>query len=113
MGFYSLPTGTPLQKTKKNRLKNFSAGYVGSFCRNLADYLDNLLGSDFYANDYDIPSDDVQKYILATRDFFKEMQTDFSHCVTKDKINNASLRQKLIGKISRTISTASTTSKIK
>ena len=41
MGFYSLPTGTPLQKTKKNRLKNFSAGYVGSFCRNLADYLDN------------------------------------------------------------------------
>ena len=87
-----MPTETSLQKTKKNRLKNFPAGHVGSFCRNLADYLDNLLGSDFYANDYDIPFDDVQKYILATSDFSKGIKTDFSHYVTKDKINNVSLR---------------------
>ena len=56
------------------------------------------MDSDFYgriANDADIPSEDVQKYILATSDFAKGMQTDINHCVTRDKINNASFRHKL------------------
>ena len=56
------------------------------------------MGSDFYgkiANDADIPSEDVQKYILAASDFAKGMQTDINHYVTRDKINNASFRQKL------------------
>ena len=98
MGFYSLPTGKLHEKTKKSRLKRFPAGYVGSLYRNLADNVDNSLGSDFYgiiANDFDIPSEDVQKYILATSDFAKGMQTDINHYVTKVRINNASFRQKL------------------
>ena len=36
--------------------------------RNLADNVDNFIGSDFYwriANDSNMPSEDVQKYILA------------------------------------------------
>ena len=56
------------------------------------------MDSDFYgriANDADIPSEDVQKYILATSDIAKGMQTDINHYVTWDKINNASFRQKL------------------
>ena len=48
MGFYSLLTGKLHKKTKKRRLKNFPAGYVGSFYRNLADNADNFIGSDFY-----------------------------------------------------------------
>ena len=59
--------------------------------------MDNFLGSDFYeriTNDYEIPAD-VPKYILATNDFVKGMQTDINHYVTKDRINNASFRQKL------------------
>ena len=98
MGFYSLPTGKLHKKTKKSRLKNFPAGYSGSFYRNLADNVENFLGSDFYdriVNDSDIPSKDVQKYILATSDFAKGMQTDINHYVTRDRINNASFRQKL------------------
>ena len=46
------------------KLKNFPAGYVGRFYRNLADNVDNFLGSDFYgkiAIDTNIPID-VQKY---------------------------------------------------
>ena len=31
MGFYSLPNGKLHKKTKMVRLKNFPAGYVGSF----------------------------------------------------------------------------------
>ena len=31
MGFYLLPTGKLTKKTKKKKLKNFPAGYVGSF----------------------------------------------------------------------------------
>ena len=60
--------------------------------------MNNFLGSEFYgkiANDYDIPSDDVQKFILTTSDFAKGMQTDINHYVEKDRIHNASFRQKL------------------
>ena len=80
MSFILLPTGTLHKKCKKKRLKNFPAGYVGRFYRKLADNIDHdFLGSDFYgrtANDADIPSADVQKYILATSDFTKGIQTD-------------------------------------
>ena len=80
MSFILLPTGTLHKKRKKKRLKNFPAGYVGKFYRKLADNIDHdFLGSDFYgrtANDTDIPSADVQKYILATSDFAKGIQTD-------------------------------------
>ena len=65
-------------------MKNFPAGYVGSFYRNLADNVDTFMGSDFYAriaNDSNILSEDVQKYILTTSDFAKGMQTDINHYV--------------------------------
>ena len=99
ISFISLPTGTVHEKREKKRLKNFPDGYVGKFYRNLADNVDHdFLGSDFCertANDADIPSADVQKYILATSDFAKGIQTDINHHVTKDRINNARCRQKL------------------
>ena len=47
MGFYSLPTGKLHKKTEQRRLKNCSTSYVGSFYGNLADNVDNFLGSDF------------------------------------------------------------------
>lgn len=66
--------------------------------RIVGDNVDNFLGSDFcgrITNDADILSEDVQKYILATSDFAKGMQTDINHYVTRGRINNASFRQKL------------------
>ena len=96
MSFISLPTRKLYKKPEKTRLKNFPAGYVGKFYRNLADNVDKLLGSDFYgriANDTDIPSEDVQKHILATSDFAKGMQTDIHYYVTRDGL--IMLRQKL------------------
>ena len=98
MGFYSLPTGNFIKKLKQSKLKNFPAGYVGSFYRNLADNVANFIGSDFYgriANNCNITAEDVQKYILATSDFVKGIQSYINHYVTKDRINNASFRQKL------------------
>ena len=89
MGFYSLPTGKLYKKTRKSRLKNFPAGYVGSFYRNLVDNIDDCLGSDFYgriANDSNIPPEDVQKYVLAISDFTKGIQTDINHYVPRDRI---------------------------
>ena len=97
-GFYLLPTNKLYKKEKTERLKNFPAGYVGKFYRNLADNVDNFTGSDFYsriAADADLPREDVQKYILATSDYSKSIQTDINHYVTKDRINDASFRQKL------------------
>ena len=95
-GFFLLPTNKLYKKEDTRKLKNFLAGYVGSFYRNLADRIDT--DSDFYwgiANDANIPNEDVQKYLLATSDFAKSMQTDINHYVTKDRINDASFRQKL------------------
>lgn len=97
-GFYLLPTNRLYKKEKTERLKNFPTGYVGSFYRNLADNVDNFTGSDFYsqiAADANLPKEDVQKYILATSNFAKSIQTDINHYLTRDRINDASFRQKL------------------
>ena len=75
MNFYSSPTGKLYKKKEKK----------GRFYRNLADNVDNFLGSDFYgqiASNYGTPSGDIQKYILATSDFAKGMQTEINHDVT-------------------------------
>ena len=81
-GFYLLATNKLCKKEKTKRLKNFPAGYVGSFYRNLADSIDKFVGSDFswIATDSNIPTEDVRKYILATSDFAKIIQTDRNHC---------------------------------
>ena len=88
---------TSFIKKKILRIKNFPAEYVGNFYRNLADRVHNVQSNFLCAisNDTSIPKDDVQKYLLATLDFAKSMQTDINHYVTRDKINNASIRQKL------------------
>ena len=94
--FFLLPTNKLYKKEYTKKLKNFPAGYVGSFYRNLADSINT--NSDFYpqiAADADIPKEDIQKYILATSDFAKCIQTDINHYVTRDRINNASFRQRL------------------
>ena len=95
-GFFLLPTNKLYKKKNTRKLKNFPVGYVGSFYRNLADSIDT--SSDFYsriADDANIPKEDVQKYLLATSDFPKSIQTDINHYVTRDRINDASFRQKL------------------
>ena len=48
-GFYLLPTNKLVKKENTKRLKNFPAGYVGKFYRNLADNVVNFLSSDFYS----------------------------------------------------------------
>ena len=53
------------------------------------------LTSGAIADDTNIPTEDVQEYILATSDFAKGMQTNINNYVTRDGINNASFRQKL------------------
>ena len=98
MSFISPSAGKLHKKTETKKIKNFPTGYLGRFYRDLADNVDSSLGSDFYrriANDADIPTDDVQKYLLATSDLSKGMQDDINHYVTRDRINNASFRQKL------------------
>ena len=61
-GFYLLTTNKLYKKEKTEKLKNFPAGYVGSFYKNLADNVNNFVGYDFYsqiAADSDIPKEDV------------------------------------------------------
>ena len=61
-GFFVLPTNKLYKKENTRRLKNFPAGYVGRFYRNLADNID--VSSDFYsriATDVDIRREDVPK----------------------------------------------------
>ena len=98
MGFYYLPTRKIHKESMQSRLKNFPGSYLVYFYRNLADNVNNFIGPDFYeriANNSNIPPEDVEKYILATSDFAKGIQTDINHYVTWDTINNTSFRQKL------------------
>ena len=79
-------------------MKNFPAGYVGKLYINLANNVAGAITSDFYgsiANDADIPSNNVQKYLLTTSDFVKGMYNNINHYVTHDRLNNASFTQKL------------------
>ena len=96
-GFYLLPNNKLYKKENTKRLKNFPAGYVGNFYRNLSDRVDNVQSNFLSAisNDASIPKDDVQKYLLATADFAKSIQTDINYYVTRGRINTASFRQKL------------------
>ena len=96
-GFYLLPTNKLYKKENTKGFKNFPAGYVGSFYRNLNDRGDNVQSNFLSAisADTNIPKDDVQKYLLATSDFAKSMQTDINHYVTRDRINDVSFRQNL------------------
>ena len=94
-GFFLLPTNKLYKKENMKRLKNFPAGYVGNFYRNL---ITSWHKSWFFAqisNDANVPREDVQKYLLAISDFIKSIQMDINHYVTRDRINNASFRQKL------------------
>ena len=96
--FFLLLTNKLYKKENTRRLKNFPAGYVGNFYRNLADNIDNFTGSDFYSrivSDAELRKEDVQKYILVTSDFTKSIQTDINHYVLRDRMNNASFRQKI------------------
>ena len=64
----------------------------------MGDNVDNFTGCDIYgriANDSNILSQGIQKYVLAASDFTKRVQTEINHYVTRDRINNASLQQKL------------------
>ena len=73
------------KRPRESRLKNFPADYVGSFYRTLADNVDNFVGSGFYggiANDSNIPLR------------FRQRHTN-NHNLTRDRINNASFRQRL------------------
>ena len=67
MRFYLLRTGKLHKKTKKSRLKNFPAGFVGSFYRNLADNVDKFIRFVFYgriANDSNMLSETFKNISL-------------------------------------------------
>ena len=71
---------------------------MGKFYRNLAGDIDGAVGSNYYSridNDVEIPSSDLQKYLLATNNFSNRIQNGINHYVMRDKRNNASFWQKL------------------
>ena len=71
---------------------------MGRFYRNLTQNVDSAVGLEFYARiatDTNIPTEDVQQYLLATSDFGKGIQDDINLYVTRDRLNNANFRQKL------------------
>ena len=77
MNFISLRTDKLHKKTEAKKVKNFSAGYVGRFYSDLANDVDSAAKCNFYgriANGVDIPSEDVQKYLLPISGFARGMQ---------------------------------------
>ena len=97
MSFISLSTGRLHKKIETKKLKIFPADFVGRFYSDLANNVDSAVNSNFYgriANKVDIPSEDVQKYLLTTSGSTKGMQDDINLYVMQVRLNNASFRQK-------------------
>ena len=72
---------------------------MGRLYRNLPQNADSVVGPEFFgriAVDTNMPTEDVQIYLLATSNFGKRMQDDINLFVTRDRLNNASFRQKLV-----------------
>ena len=65
-GFYLHPNNKLYKKENTKRLKNFLAGYVGNFYRNLNGRVDNVQSNFLSAisADTNTPKDDVPKYLL-------------------------------------------------
>ena len=62
MGFIFLPSGKLHKKTETKKLKNFPAGYMGRFYRDLVNNVDSAVSSDFccrITDDADTPSDNI------------------------------------------------------
>ena len=96
MAFYSSPSGRLHKKTKVERLKKIPAGYKNRFYRDLGDPYDKSFDLNFQRKIInDAPSEDVKNYLLATSDFGKGMQDDINMYVPRDRLNNASFRQKV------------------
>ena len=70
-------------KNQNKKVGNFPVGYVEKKF---------VLWQKIYA---EISSEDVQNYLLATSDFAKGKQDGINLYVTRDRLNNASFRQKL------------------
>ena len=87
-------------KNRKEKAEKFPLGCLGKFYRSLVDNVDSFLRSDFYGR---IANDAVCLFLWKTCKsiywqpaiFSKGMQDDINHYVSRDRINNASLRQKL------------------
>ena len=98
MSFISLLTAKFHQNKGANKLKHFPASYGSRFYSNLVNNVDSAVSSDFngrIANDVDIPYEYVQKLLLLTNDFAKGMQDNINLYVMRDRLGNASFKQKL------------------
>ena len=72
---------------------------MGRLYRNLPQNVDSVVGPEFFgriAVDTNMSTEYVQIYLLATSNFGKGMQDDINLFVTRDRLNNASFRQKLV-----------------
>ena len=88
----------PANYIKNKNKRDWKHSLLATSVMFIETYVDNFLGSNFYGrttNDSNKPTEDVQKYILATSDFAKGIRADINHYITRDRINNASFRQKL------------------
>ena len=96
MVHYYLRTGRLHKKTETKRLSTIPPNYESRFYKTLDDPLNKSFDTCFQRDVLSkAPSKDVKKYLLATSDFGKGMQDDINMYVNRDRLNNASFRQKL------------------
>ena len=96
MAYHSLPTGKLHKKTEIKKLVKMPASNEKRFYKTLADPFDKTFDSLFQRDaTKNAPSEDVKNYLLASSDFGKGNQDDINMYVTRDRLNNASFRQKL------------------
>ena len=85
-----------MKKKETKKPSKIPASYENRFYKTLGDPFDKTFDTLFQRDAIkNAPSEDVRNYLLATSDFGKGMQDDIIMYVIRDRLNNASFRQKL------------------
>ena len=93
--FISLPRNT-IHKKEETKKLNLPGNFIESFYKNFLDGIDFSQDNDFQQQLFNNPlSEDVKKFLLATRNFGEEIQGVLDLYVTNNRLNKASFRRRL------------------
>ena len=97
MAFHSLPTGKLHKKENIRKLNNLPKNFEVDFYKNRIDSVDGTFDSTFQRKLISNlkTNEDVKNYLLASSGLDQHMQEDIDIDITKDRLNEASLRRKL------------------
>ena len=94
MAFYSLPRRRLIKETKVKKFNNLPSNFETDFYKNWLENVDSSVDSDFQKKVIlETQSKHVKNYLLATREYRKQIQENIDLYITRDRLNKVSCRK--------------------